>query len=280
MEKILMWEDVDTTGIKASCYFIPGTHQYQVIIKKGTYSQEKFFPCSFTPTFGMDIIDQNQSLIIAEQLALIVEKQNLGVLMKKALIIVDVQKDFCQGGNLAVPSGDEVVAIINQLQENNYDLVVTTQDYHPLNHKSFASNNPGTQVGQLGELNGIPQVMWPNHCVQNTSGSEFHEKLNLKRVNKNFPKGTNPEVDSYSGFFDNDKKSSTGLEAYLKLHGITHVDVVGLALDYCVKFTALDAKALGFNPRVLIKATRAVNLSPQDGDSAIVDLKNKGVIIE
>lgn len=195
--------------------------------------------------------------------------------MKKALIIVDVQNDFCPGGALAVKHGDEVVAVINGLQKN-YDLVVATKDWHPLNHKSFASNN-NAPVGELRTLNGRPQVMWPNHCVQGTEGAEFHPELNTLKIEKIFTKGENPEVDSYSGFFDNDKKSSTGLGEYLREKKVTEVDVVGLALDYCVKATALDAKNLGFKTRVILDATRAVNLHPEDTNKAVLELTEKGI---
>lgn len=183
--------------------------------------------------------------------------------MKKVLIIVDVQNDFCPGGALAVPSGDEVIAKINQLQDQNYDFIIATQDWHPANHSSFLSNSE--------------KGIWPNHCVQGTFGAEFHKKLNTSKINRVFTKGTNPEVDSYSGFLDNDKLSSTGLGEYLREQGVESVDVVGLALDYCVKATALDAKSQGFNTQVILNATRAVNLSPEDGVKAVEELKNKGV---
>lgn len=196
----------------------------------------------------------------------------------KALILVDIQNDFCPGGALAVRQGDKIIPLVNQLQKE-FPLVVATQDFHPLNHKSFASNNPGTTVGEMGELNGLPQVMWPNHCVQGTSGAEFHPGLKLNSVRKIFKKGTNPEVDSYSGFFDNDQKTATGLGDYLKQAGVTEVTVVGLALDYCVKATALDARRLGFKTTVIISATKAVNLNPGDDQKAIKELQDAGVII-
>ena len=197
----------------------------------------------------------------------------------KALILVDIQNDFCKGGNLAVPDGEKIIPFVNQLQENEYDLIVATQDSHPQNHKSFSSNNPGTNPGDLGELNGQPQVMWPDHCVKGTSGIEFHPELNSEKVSQVFPKGEDPSVDSYSGFFDNDQKTSTGLGEYLKEKGVTEVDVVGLALDYCVKFTALDAVKLGFKTSLHLEGTRAVNLNPEDGNDAIKELKDAGVKI-
>lgn len=280
MEKVLMWEDEDLKNIKAQCFFNPTKHIFEILVSYKNYYESSTFPVSFNPTFGMDIIDQNQSLIIAEELALKIEKKIKGEVMKTALIIVDMQKDFCPGGALAVPQGDEIVKTINDLQLKSYDLIITTQDFHPKNHKSFASNNQGKKVGELGEINGQVQVMWPDHCVQGTDGVSFHPQLDLKKVNKNFTKGSNPEVDSYSGFFDNDKKSSTGLGEFLKEKNISKVDVVGLALDYCVKATALDAKNLGFDTTVILEATRAVNLSPDDGENAIVELKKAGVQIK
>ena len=275
-----MWEDEDLKKIKAQCFYIPKKHIFEVLVSYKNHCESSSFSASFTPTFGMDIIDQNQSLVIAEKLALQIEEKIKGEVMKTALIIVDIQKDFCPGGALAVSQGDEIVKTINELQLKNYDLIITTQDFHPKNHKSFASNNQGKKIGELGELNGQAQVMWPDHCVQGTEGVGFHPELNLTKVNKNFTKGSNPGVDSYSGFFDNDKKSSTGLGEYLKENNISKVDVVGLALDYCVKATALDAKNLGFDTSVILDATKAVNLSPDDGEKAIAELQQVGVKIK
>ncbi len=155
--------------------------------------------------------------------------------MKKALIIVDVQNDFCEGGALAVPNANEIIPYINLLtQENEYEEIILTQDWHPANHKSFASNN-GKQVGETIILNEVPQFMWPDHCVQNTSGAEFHPDLDTSKVTKIIQKGTNVEVDSYSGFQDNNHFMKTGLDDYLKSKGIQMVEIVGLALDYCEK---------------------------------------------
>lgn len=196
----------------------------------------------------------------------------------KALIIVDVQNDFLPGGSLAVNNGDQIISYINQLSKK-FDLVVTTQDFHPTNHKSFASNNPGKQIGELGVLNGQIQVMWPNHCVQGSLGAEMSPQLDLSPVAKNFPKGLNPEVDSYSGFFDNDKTSATGLGEYLNAQKVTEVVVVGLALDYCVKATAIDAAKLGFNTTVVLAGTKAVNLNPGDDQKAIGELQQAKVTV-
>lgn len=198
----------------------------------------------------------------------------------KALIIVDVQNDFCPEGRLAVKEGDQIVDPINQLMmKEKYDLIVATLDWHPKNHKSFASNN-NAQVFSMGALNGQPQVMWPDHCVQNSVGAQLHPRLNTNQINHFITKGTNPEVDSYSGFFDNDKKSSTGLNDILLKYGVQEVDVVGLALDYCVKATAEDAKKLGYKTNVLVDLTRAVNMSAGDDQKAVADLKAQGIVVK
>lgn len=196
----------------------------------------------------------------------------------EALILVDIQHDFLPGGALAVTDGDAVIPIANQLQ-SHFDLVVATQDFHPENHQSFAANHPGKQIGNVIQLNGLDQVLWPNHCVQGSSGVEFASDLQMDKVAKVFPKGTDPEIDSYSGFFDNGHRKATGLGDYLKEHGVNRVVVVGLATDYCVKFTALDAKKLGFDTMVVPEATRAVNLQPQDFEKAIDEIATAGVKI-
>ena len=195
---------------------------------------------------------------------------------KRALVLVDIQNDFCPGGALAVGGGDAIIPLVNQIQPG-YDLVVATQDWHPAGHKSFATNNPGKQVGELCDLNGRPQVMWPDHCVQDTPGAEFHPKLDMSRVAKVFRKGMDPEVDSYSGCFDNDRKTSSGMIDWLGEQGVEVVDVVGLALDYCVKATALDLRDAGFDTTVIEDATRAVNLQPEDGKRAVDELVSAGV---
>jgi nicotinamidase/pyrazinamidase len=196
----------------------------------------------------------------------------------KALILVDIQNDFCEGGALAVKDGSKIIPIINRMMPN-FTFVIATQDFHPANHKSFSSNNPGTKVGEMGSLNGKPQIMWPDHCVQGTLGCLLRGDLNQKLITRIFQKGTNPNVDSYSGFYDNDNSSSTGLGEYLKLEGVTEVLIVGLALDYCVKFTALDAQKLGFKTSVAVPATRAVNLNEGDDLKAIQELEESGVVI-
>jgi len=196
--------------------------------------------------------------------------------MKAALIIVDVQNDFLPGGALAVPGGDEVIPVINRAAQC-FDVVVATQDWHPANHGSFAANHPGCEPGDLIELNGVKQVLWPVHCVQNTRGAAFADGLDMTRVARVFPKGTDPGVDSYSGFFDNGRRHSTGLGEYLKEQGVTDVYVLGLATDYCVKFTALDAVELGFATFLIEDGCRAVELQPGDAARAIKEMKRSGV---
>lgn len=197
----------------------------------------------------------------------------------KALIIVDVQNDFLPGGALAVPNGDQVIPFINGIQAN-YDLVVATQDWHPSDHGSFAENNRGKKVGDMYELGGLPQMMWPVHCVQNSEGSELAPGLEREKISKIFTKGEDPQIDSYSGLYDNGKKRSTGLGEYLESKGVDQVDVVGLAADYCVKYTALDAQEYGFKTTVLKEGTRAVNLQPDDFESAMSELRYAGVDVK
>ena len=175
-----------------------------------------------------------------------------------ALIIVDVQNDFLPSGALAVKDGDLVIPVINGLQ-NKFDLVVATQDWHPEDHKSFASSHPGKKVFEEIILDGLPQVLWPDHCVQETAGAEFSSKLNTKKIEAIFRKGMDKNIDSYSGFFDNGKKKVTGMGDYLKGRGVTAIFVTGLAADYCVNFTALDGLQLGFQSTIITDATRAID---------------------
>lgn len=199
-------------------------------------------------------------------------------LKNSALLIVDVQNDFLPGGALAVTNGDEVVPVINQLQEQ-FNFIVATQDFHPADHGSFAANHEGTKPGELIKLSGLQQILWPVHCVQGSEGAEFHAELNPIKWTAIFQKGTNPEVDSYSGFFDNARRGDTGLGDFLQNEGIMNVFVTGLAQDYCVKYTALDAVSLGFKTYLITDATRAVNLSAEDGEKALEEMKKAGVII-
>ncbi len=199
--------------------------------------------------------------------------------MKKALIITDVQNDFCQGGALAVPGANEIIPYINLLMnENEYDQIILTQDWHPENHKSFASNN-GRKVGETIILNGIPQFMWPDHCVQGTFGADFHPDLNRDKVTHIVQKGTHTDFDSYSAFQDNNHFVKTGLDDFLKYHNIQLVEIVGLALDYCVKFTSLDAAELGYVTCLHFNGTRAVNVKPDAAKNTIYELVEKGVTV-
>jgi nicotinamidase/pyrazinamidase len=194
----------------------------------------------------------------------------------KALILVDIQNDFVPGGALAVPEGDRIVPIANELQKK-FDLVVATQDWHPRNHGSFAANHPGKKPGDVIDLNGLPQVLWPVHCVQQTPGAAFVPGLETGRIARVFQKGTDPAIDSYSGFFDNGHRKSTGLGDWLTSKGVTDIYVCGLATDYCVKFTALDGRQLGLNVYVVEDACRGVNLKPTDSADAIAAMRSAGV---
>ena len=190
-----------------------------------------------------------------------------------ALIIVDVQNDFLPGGALAVNEGDTIIPVINKLQ-NKFDLVVATQDWHPENHKSFASSHEGKKVFEEIDLDGSPQVLWPNHCVQATPGAAFYSALDQKNIEAIFRKGMEKEIDSYSGFFDNGKKKATGMGDYLKGHGVSSIFVCGLAADYCVYFTALDGLELGFQSTIITDATRAIN--PHDFAHKLEIFKSRG----
>ncbi len=190
-----------------------------------------------------------------------------------ALLIVDVQNDFLPGGALAVKDGDAIISVINNLQ-NKFDLVVATQDWHPFDHKSFASSHPGKKAFEEIDLNGMPQVLWPDHCVQETEGSEFSSQLDTKRIETIFRKGMDKNIDSYSGFFDNGKKKATGMGAYLKGRGVTSIYVVGLAADYCVYFTSLDGLELGFDSTIITDATRAID--PENFKKVLKNFKAKG----
>ena len=196
----------------------------------------------------------------------------------KALIIVDIQNDFLPGGTLAVPNGDAIIPMVNELMPK-FDLVVATQDWHPADHGSFASNHKDRKAGEVIDLNRLDQILWPIHCVQNSRGAEFAEELDAKNIDKVFVKGTDPGIDSYSGFFDNGHRKSTGLSNFLKENKVENVFVVGLAADYCVKFTALDAVTEGFDTLLFQDATRAVNLQAGDFELALEEMKRAGVTI-
>ena len=196
----------------------------------------------------------------------------------KALILVDIQYDFLPGGALAVPEGDAIFPFVNDIQKD-FPLIVATQDWHPANHGSFASNHEGKKPGEVIDLHGLDQILWPDHCIQGSHGAEFSKQLDMTRVEKIFQKGTDPAVDSYSGLFDNGKRKSTGLGEYLKSRGVEEVGVVGLAADYCAKFTALDAHDFGFKTTIFKAGTRAVNLEPGDFEKAMQELSAHGVMV-
>jgi len=185
----------------------------------------------------------------------------------KALVLVDLQNDFMPGGALAVRGGDEVVPVANRLMLE-FELVVATQDWHPADHGSFAANHPGKQSGDVIELAGLQQILWPVHCVQHSSGAALAGGLDTSRLARVFPKGTDPLIDSYSGFYDNGHRRPTGLGRFLKERGVDEVYLLGLATDYCVKYTALDACELGFATYVVVDGCRGVELHSGDVDRA------------
>jgi nicotinamidase/pyrazinamidase len=196
----------------------------------------------------------------------------------QALLLVDIQNDFLPGGALAVPEGDAVVPVANRLVPA-FDLVIATQDWHPPDHLSFASHHPGKSVGETIELDGLPQILWPDHCVQNTPGAEFAAGLNRDAIVHVVRKGTDRRIDSYSGFYDNGHRKTTGLAELLRQHGVDEAVILGLATDYCVKFTALDAVGEGFDSTLVIDGCRGVNLQPGDADAAVEAMRVAGVRI-
>ncbi len=196
----------------------------------------------------------------------------------KTLILVDLQNDFLPGGALAVPHGDEVIPVANRVQRA-FELVVATQDWHPADHGSFAARHPGRKPGELAQLGGLPQVLWPTHCVQDSVGAALAPALDTTRLTRVFPKGTDATIDSYSGFFDNGHRKATGLGDFLRDRGVTDVYLLGLATDYCVKATALDAVRLGFTTHLILDGCRGVNLSPGDTTRAVDEMRAAGVLI-
>lgn len=198
--------------------------------------------------------------------------------MKTALLLIDLQNDFCPGGALGVAEGDATIAVANQaiaasLARN--ETVVASQDWHPADHRSFAINS-NAQIGTLGELEGLPQVWWPEHCIQGTPGAELHPQLDKHPIAAIFRKGEDPDIDSYSAFFDNGHRAQTGLDGWLKARGISHLAVMGLATDYCVKFSVLDALRLGYQTQVITDGCRGVNLRPDDSEQALAEMQSAG----
>ena len=196
----------------------------------------------------------------------------------KALLLVDIQNGFCPGGNLPVPEGDEVVAVANRLiEEGGYDVIVASQDWHPADHGSFASQHPGKTPFEMGELCGQPQMLWPDHCVQGTPDAEFHPDLNVDAVDYVQQKGENPAIDSYSAFRDNDKAAVTGLAGYLRAQQINELDICGLATDYCVKFSALDAVEMLPGVQICFIEDASRGIDPRGVEQAIAEMREKGI---
>ena len=199
----------------------------------------------------------------------------------RALLLVDLQNDFCAGGALAVPEGDNTVDIANQLINwcQSRDIpVIASQDWHPANHGSFASQHQVAVYSQ-GMLDGLPQTFWPDHCVQNSEGAALHPLLKQKAINRIFHKGENPLVDSYSAFFDNGRRQKTTLDEWLREHNIGELIIMGLATDYCVKFTVLDALQLGYRVNVITDGCRGVNINPQDSAQAFMEMSVAGATL-
>ena len=199
-------------------------------------------------------------------------------LSNQALIVIDVQNDFCPGGALAVGGGDEIVAGINELM-SEFDAVVLTQDWHPAGHSSFASSHPGKSPMELIDMPYGPQVLWPDHCVQGTQGAAFHRELDVDRADMIIRKGFRKAVDSYSAFFENDKTTPTGLEGYLRSREISNLTLVGLATDFCVNYSAVDAAKLGFSVSVNENLCRAIDLNGSLA-AAKQEMQQSGVVFE
>lgn len=197
---------------------------------------------------------------------------------KNALIVSDVQNDFCPGGRLAVRDGDKVIPIINSIVKKFYK-VIAIQDWHPQDHVSFAMNHPGKKAYDIVDVNGVEQVLWPAHCVIGTRGADFHPELNTNNFHLIVRKGTNPKIDSYSAFMENDKKTITGLEGYLKGLGIMQVYVCGLATDYCVFYSAMDAVTYGFDTYVVLDACRGIDVPENNIQKSIDTMKEQGIKI-
>lgn len=198
--------------------------------------------------------------------------------MREALIIVDIQNDFLPGGALAVAHGDRVIPVVNGLQDA-FDLVVATQDWHPRDHQSFAASHAGRTPGEVIVLEGIEQVLWPVHCVQETAGAALSARLRKDKIRRIFQKGTERTIDSYSAFFDNAHRRTTGLDAFLRANGVSDVYLAGLATDYCVKYSALDGAGLGYRTTVVIDGCAGIDLAPGDVGRATAAMRDAGVRI-
>ncbi|AJJ09563.1 isochorismatase family protein [Yersinia rohdei] len=202
--------------------------------------------------------------------------------MNAALLLIDLQNDFCPDGALAVAEGDQVIAIANQaidVSQRQKMPIIASQDWHPAEHRSFAVNSNAVP-GTVGELQGLPQVWWPVHCVQDTPGAAWHPQLNHTSITAIFRKGQETDIDSYSAFFDNGRRAKTPLDDWLQQHGITSLFIMGLATDYCVKYTVLDALTLGYKTTVISDGCRGVNLQPQDSQLALNAMRDAGANIQ
>ena len=197
---------------------------------------------------------------------------------RHALIIVDLQNDFVEGGALAVSGGLELIPLANHWMPQ-FDVVIATQDWHPKNHQSFASQHPGVSIGDVFDLNGLSQVAWPDHCIQNSFWAKLVDGLNLSRINTIIQKGTDPEIDSYSGFFDNGHRKATCLADFLRSNDVDRVSVMGIATDYCVRFTALDAVTAGFQTTLILPGCRGVEMQTGDIKAAVEQMAAAGVTI-
>ena len=207
-------------------------------------------------------------------------QNNINIKKRDALIIIDMQYDFIPGGALPVNGGDKIIDYINQIGaffKDKHNVVVLTQDWHPQNHLSFASNHPRKEPGDEYSERGIGPILWPDHCVQNTKGAAFHEDLDTSLARAIIRKGTNPKVDSYSAFKDNLKEEETGLKGYLKNLGIERIFICGLALDYCVYYTAIDGIDFGFDVNLIIDATKGIDDPEGSISNALEDMEKKGV---
>lgn len=193
----------------------------------------------------------------------------------KALLLVDIQNDFLPGGALAVPDGDAVIPVANALQ-GEFETVVATQDWHPANHGSFAASHYGCSPGDVVELDGLEQILWPVHCVQDEPGSALAADLDTRGVKEVFFKGTDPLIDSYSAFADNAQRRSTGLGEYLERRGVEEIYILGLATDYCVLFSVLDACRVGFRTFVVVDGCRGVDLKQGDSERAFQAMADAG----
>ena len=203
------------------------------------------------------------------------KKRDLGEATVETLLLIDLQNDFLPGGALAVPGGDQTIPVANRLMPR-FDLVVATQDWHPANHGSFASQHPGRRVGDIIQLDGLEQMLWPDHCVQGTAGADFSPDLQRDRIRAVFKNAPSRGIHRYSVFYDNANRRSTGLAEYLREQGVGNLYIMGLATDYCVKFTVLDAVAAGFRVSVVTDGCRAVNLKEGDDQRAFEAMRAAG----